>query len=78
MMDLSRTVAMASWARLSGKTFTEMYADHAHLQDEYAKKSAEYDPMARTLTQVLAQIEGRGMLLFRVSSACRCPRGTCF
>ena len=27
MMYLSRTVAMASWAQLSGKTFTEMYAD---------------------------------------------------
>lgn len=59
MMDLSPTVAMASRAQRSGKTFTEVYADHVRLQDEYAKKSAEYDRMARTLAQVLAQIEER-------------------
>ena len=59
MMDLSPTVAMASRAQRSGKTFTEVYADHVRLQDEYAKKCAEYDRMARTLAQVLAQIEER-------------------
>jgi len=59
MMDLSPTVAMASRAQRSGKTFTEVYADHIRLQDEYGKKNAEYDRMARTLAQVLAQIEER-------------------
>ena len=59
MMDLSPTVAMASRAQRSGKTFTEVYADHIRLEDEYAKKNAEYDQMARTLAQVLAQIEDR-------------------
>jgi nucleoprotein TPR len=59
MMDLSPTVAMASRAQRSGRTFTEVYADHIRLQDEHAKKSAEYDRMARTLAQVLAQIEER-------------------
>ena len=59
MMDLSPTVAMASRAQRSGKTFTEVYADHIRLQDEYARKNAEYDRMARTLAQVLAQIEER-------------------
>jgi nucleoprotein TPR len=57
--DLSPTVAMASRAQRSGKTFTEVYADHVRLQDEYAKKCAEYDRMSRTLAQVLAQIEER-------------------
>ncbi|KAH9992148.1 hypothetical protein BJV77DRAFT_1067895 [Russula vinacea] len=33
------------------------------LQDEHAKKSAEYDRMARTLAQVLAQIEERAPIL---------------
>jgi nucleoprotein TPR len=59
VMDLSPTVAMASRAQRSGKTFTEVYADHIRLQDEYARKNAEYDRMARTLAQVLAQIEER-------------------
>lgn len=59
IMDLSPTVAMASRAQRSGKTFTEVYADHVRLQDEYAKKCAEYDRMSRTLAQVLAQIEER-------------------
>src|SRR6266436_5662745 len=57
MMDLSPMVAMASQAQQSGKTFTEVYADHICLQDEYAKKSAKYDRMARTLVQVLVQVE---------------------
>jgi hypothetical protein len=52
MMDLSPTVAMASRAQRSGKTFTEVYADH-----RYVKKNTDYDRMARTLAQVLAQIE---------------------
>jgi nucleoprotein TPR len=59
MMGLSPTVAIASRAQRSGKTFTEVYADHVRLQDEYAKKCAEYDRMDRTLGQVLAQIEER-------------------
>jgi len=59
IMGLSPTVAIASRAQRSGKTFTEVYADHVRLQDEYAKKSAEYDRMSRTLAQVLAQIEER-------------------
>ena len=59
IMGLSPTVAIASRAQRSGKTFTEVYADHVRLQDEYAKKCAEYDRMDRTLAQVLAQIEER-------------------
>jgi nucleoprotein TPR len=59
MIGLSPTVAIASRAQRSGKTFTEVYADHVRLQDEYAKKCAEYDRMDRTLAQVLAQIEER-------------------
>jgi nucleoprotein TPR len=59
MMSLSPTVAIASRAQRTGKTFTEVYADHVRLQDEYAKKCAEYDRMDRTLAQVLAQIEER-------------------
>ena len=59
MMGLSPTVAMASRSQRSGKTFTEVYADYVRLQEEYAKKSAEYDHMDRTLSSVLAQIEER-------------------
>ena len=59
MMNLSPTVAMASRAQKGGKTFTEVYADYVKLQDEYAKKCAEYDHMDRTLAAVLAQIEER-------------------
>ena len=59
LMGLSPTVAMASKAQRTGKTFTEVYADHIRLQEEYAKKSAEYDHMDRTLSSVLAQIEER-------------------
>jgi nucleoprotein TPR len=59
MMSLSPTVAMASRAQRGGKTFTEVYADYIRLQDDYAKKSAEYDQMDRTLSAVLAQIEER-------------------
>ena len=59
MMGLSPTVAMASKTQRSGKTFTEVYADYVRLQEEYAKKSAEYDHMDRTLSSVLAQIEER-------------------
>jgi nucleoprotein TPR len=59
IMSLSPTVAIASRAQRSGKTFTEVYADHVRLQDEYAKKCAEYDRMDRTLAQVLSQIEER-------------------
>jgi nucleoprotein TPR len=59
MMSLSPTVAMASRAQRGGKTFTEVYADYIRLQDDFAKKSAEYDHMDRTLSAVLAQIEER-------------------
>ena len=52
MMGLSPMVVMASRAQRSGKTFTEVYADHVRLQDEYAKKCAEYDCMSRTLAWV--------------------------
>jgi len=59
MLGLSPTVAMVSRAQKSGKTFTEVYTDYVRLQDELAKKSAEYDHMDRTLSAVLAQIEER-------------------
>jgi len=59
MMGLSPTVAMASKAQRTGRTFTEVYADYVRLQEEYAKKTAEYDHMDRTLSSVLAQIEER-------------------
>ncbi|KAF5382472.1 hypothetical protein D9615_003024 [Tricholomella constricta] len=63
MMGLSPTVAMASKAQRTGKTFTEVYADYVRLQDEYAKKCAEYDHMDRTLSSVLGQIEERAPIL---------------
>ncbi|CCM06215.1 uncharacterized protein FIBRA_08460 [Fibroporia radiculosa] len=63
MMGLSPTVAMASRAQRSGKTFTEVYADYVRLQEEFAKKSAEFDNMDRTLSAVLAQIEERAPIL---------------
>ncbi|KAL0960729.1 hypothetical protein HGRIS_005754 [Hohenbuehelia grisea] len=63
MMGLSPTIAMASKAQRSGKTFTEVYADYVRLQEDYAKKCAEYDHMDRTLTAVLAQIEERAPIL---------------
>ena len=63
MMGLSPTVAMASRAQRSGKTFTEVYAEHVKLQEEYARKSAEYDHMDRTLQAVLTQIEERAPIL---------------
>ncbi|OJA16044.1 hypothetical protein AZE42_05491 [Rhizopogon vesiculosus] len=63
MLGLSPTVAMVSRAQKTGKTFTEVYADYVRLQDELAKKSAEYDHMDRTLSAVLAQIEERAPIL---------------
>lgn len=63
MMGLSPTVAMASKSQRSGKTFTEVYADYVRLQEEYAKKCAEYDHMDRTLSSVLGQIEERAPIL---------------
>ncbi|KAG1780540.1 hypothetical protein EV702DRAFT_1078352 [Suillus placidus] len=63
MLGLSPTVAMVSRAQKTGKTFTEVYADYVRLQDEFAKKSAEYDHMDRTLSAVLAQIEERAPIL---------------
>ncbi len=59
MIGLSPTVAMASRVQRAGKTFTEVYADYVELQEDYAKKCAEYDHMDRTLSSVLAQIEER-------------------
>lgn len=59
MLGLSPTVAMVSRVQKHGKTFTEVYADYVRLQDELAKKSAEYNHMDRTLSAVLAQIEER-------------------
>lgn len=59
MMGLSPTVAMVSRVQKGGKTFTQVYADYVRLEEEYAKKCAEYDHMDRTLSDVLAQIEER-------------------
>ena len=59
MLGLSPTVAMVSKVQKGGKTFTQVYADYVHLQEEYAKKCAEYDHMERTLSDVLAQIQER-------------------
>lgn len=59
MVGLSPTVAMASRVQRGGKTFTEVYADYVKLQEEFTKKSMEYDHMDRTLSAVLAQIEER-------------------
>lgn len=59
IMGLSPTVAMASRVQRNGKTFTEVYADYVRLQEDYARKSAEFDNMDRTLSAVLAQIEER-------------------
>ncbi|KAL4250041.1 hypothetical protein ABKN59_004926 [Abortiporus biennis] len=63
MMGLSPTVAMASRVQKGGKTFTEVYADYVKLQEEFARKSLEYDHMDRTLSAVLAQIEERAPVL---------------
>lgn len=59
MLGLSPTVAMVSRVQKGGKTFTEVHADYVRLEEEYAKKCAEYDHMDRTLSDVLAQIEER-------------------
>ncbi|KIK98776.1 hypothetical protein PAXRUDRAFT_823499 [Paxillus rubicundulus Ve08.2h10] len=63
MMGLSPTVAMVSRVQKGGKTFTEVYADYVRLEEDYAKKCAEYDHMDRTLSDVLAQIEERAPIL---------------
>ncbi|OCH84090.1 hypothetical protein OBBRIDRAFT_808494 [Obba rivulosa] len=63
MMGLSPTVALASRSQRGGRTFSEIYADYVRLQEDYAKKSAEYDHMDRTLSAVLAQIEERAPIL---------------
>ncbi|KAF5333006.1 hypothetical protein D9758_015176 [Tetrapyrgos nigripes] len=63
MMGISPTVAMASRVQRSGKSFTEVYADYVKLQEDFARKSAEYDHMDKTLTAVLAQIEERAPIL---------------
>lgn len=64
MMGLSPTVAMASKAQRSGKTFTEVYAGYVRLEDELAKKTAECVHLDRALSSVLAQIEER-VCIFR-------------
>jgi nucleoprotein TPR len=66
MMGLSPTVAMVSRVQKGGKTFTEVYADYVRLEEDYAKKCAEYDHMDRTLSDVLAQIEERVSCIARV------------
>ncbi|KAI0629748.1 hypothetical protein C8Q77DRAFT_263303 [Trametes polyzona] len=63
MLGLSPTVAMASRAQRGGKSFTEVYSDYIKLQEDYARKCAEYDHMDRTLSAVLAQIEERAPIL---------------
>ncbi|KIJ62559.1 hypothetical protein HYDPIDRAFT_93869 [Hydnomerulius pinastri MD-312] len=63
MLGLSPTVAMVSRVQKGGKTFTEVYADYVRLEEDYAKKCAEYDHMDRTLSDVLAQIEERAPIL---------------
>ncbi|KAG8214434.1 hypothetical protein J3R82DRAFT_9457 [Butyriboletus roseoflavus] len=63
MLGLSPTVAMVSKVQKGGKTFTAVYADYVRLEEEYAKKCAEYDHMDRTLSDVLAQIEERAPIL---------------
>ena len=79
IMGLSPTVAMASRVQRNGKTFTEVYADYVRLQEDYARKSAEFDNMDRTLSAVLAQIEERvcECVVFPVSivtyAVCRRP-----
>jgi nucleoprotein TPR len=65
MFGLSPTVALASRTQKSGKTFTEVYSDYVRLQDEFAKKNAEYDHMERTLAGVIQQIEERVRILQR-------------
>lgn len=59
LAELSPTVALASKSQRTGKTFTEVYGDYVRLQEDFARKSAEYDHMDRTLSAVLAQIEER-------------------
>ncbi|KAI0667763.1 hypothetical protein C8Q78DRAFT_1052496 [Trametes maxima] len=63
MLGLSPTVAMASRAQRGGKSFTEVYSDYIKLQEDFARKCAEYDHMDRTLSAVLAQIEERAPIL---------------
>ncbi len=42
--------------KVTNETFTGAYADYFRLQDECAKKCAEYDWMGRTVARVMAQI----------------------
>ncbi|KAK0220271.1 hypothetical protein IW262DRAFT_1272482 [Armillaria fumosa] len=65
MVGMSPTVAMASKTEKTGKAFTEVYVDYLRLNENYAQKSAEYDHMDRTLTEVLAQIEEKVRSLTR-------------
>ena len=58
MMDFSPTMAMASRAPLRQSIYRDVCGPHP-AEDECAKKNAEYDRMARTRAQVLAQIEER-------------------
>ncbi|TFY64347.1 hypothetical protein EVJ58_g2677 [Rhodofomes roseus] len=63
ILGLSPTVAMASRVQRNGKTFTEVYADYVRLQEDYARKSAEFDNMEGTLSTVLGQIQERAPIL---------------
>ena len=59
LRSFSPGLAMINRMQKSGKTFTEVYADYVHLQEELKKRNIEYDRMNRTLSEVLAQIEER-------------------
>lgn len=78
IVGLSPTIAMASRTQKSGKTFTEVYAEHIKLKEDYAKKVMEYDNMERTLQEVLAQIQERVSCLDLMTFALMTPwSGTC-
>ncbi|KAF9805162.1 hypothetical protein IEO21_09181 [Rhodonia placenta] len=63
LIGLSPTVAMASRAQRGGKTFTEVYSDYVRLQEDYARKSEEFDNLEKTMAHVLAQLEERAPIL---------------
>jgi nucleoprotein TPR len=74
MMGPSLTVATASRAQHSRKTPTEVYVEHFKLPEDYARKSAEYDHMDRTLQAVPVQIEERAPILTRQRLEYECLR----
>lgn len=67
LIGLSPTVAMASRAQRGGKTFTEVYSDYVRLQEDYARKSEEFDNLEKTMAHVLAQLEERVNILVLLS-----------